>query len=188
MTSNINRVSRALAKPHFWLVVAMFAASVVLHYPQQILSTESISLLSFLGLSRHALERIFLLLPITYAGFFLGMRWGLASLAIALAIMLPRAILLSLYPTDALFETSVIIAIGGLVNLWFRAYRKEQGRYQQLLAKLESAKQGLQMQVQIVRNNAERLTTLNEISTILSQALELEDFLSVAVDKIKESP
>jgi len=131
------------------------------------------------------MERIFLLLPITYAGFFLGVKWGLASLAIALAIMLPRVFLISLYPADALFETSAIMVIGGLVNSWFRGYRKEQKRYQHLLSELESAKQGLQSQVQTVKNNAERLSTLNEVSTIVSQSLVLDDFLSVAVDKIK---
>jgi len=164
----------------------MFAVGVILHYPQQILNTDSPSLFSFLGLTRHAMERIFLLLPITYAGFFLGMKGGLTSLAIALAVMLPRVFLISLYRADALFETGIIIVIGGLVNLWFERYRKEQKRRQHLLSKLESTQQELQLQVQVIRSNAERLSTLNKVSTIVSQSLMLEDFLNVVVDKIRD--
>lgn len=132
------------------------------------------------------MERVFLLLPITYAGFFLGVRWGLASLAVALAIMLPRAILISLYSPDALFEAGVITFIGGLVNLWFREYRKEQKRYQQLLSELESAKQGLQSQIQATRKNEKRLSALNEVSSFVSQSLELENVLNIAADTVKE--
>ncbi len=103
----------------------MFAIGVILHYPQQILFTESPSLFSFLGLTRHAVERVFLLVPVTYAGFFLGTRAGTASLAVACLIMVPRVFLISLYLPDALFETIGVIVIGGIVNLWFRVHRKD---------------------------------------------------------------
>jgi len=106
----------------------MFAIGIILHYPQQILSIESPSLFSSLGLTRYAVERIFLLVPIGYAGFFLGIKAGLASSAIALAIMLPRIFLISLYPEDALFETGGVILIGGLVNLWFYMHRKDKAQ------------------------------------------------------------
>jgi len=184
------RVFRIISSPHLWAVVAMFAISVILHYPQQILSTTSPSLFSSLGLTRHAVERILLLVPIGYAGFFLGIKAGLASLAISLAIMLPRVFLISLYPSDASFETGATILIGGLMNLWFENYRREQSRRQQLLSKLEDTHQQLQSQLQsqlqIIKANAELLSTLNEVSTIFRQSLELEDFLSVAVDKVRE--
>lgn len=123
---------------HFWLVVVMFAIGVILHYPQQILSTDSPSLFSFLGLTRHAAERVLLLLPVTYAGFFLGIKAGLASLVVALAIMLPRDFLISLYPSDALFETGSVLVIGGLLNIWFQIRRKD-------IAQLKSAEKALQL-------------------------------------------
>jgi signal transduction histidine kinase len=125
-----NRVSRVVSSYHFWLVVAMFALGVVLHYPQQILGTDSPSLLAFLGLTRHSVERVFLLLPIAYVGLIFGLRAGLASLAVALAIMLPRAIFISTSPPDALFETGGIIVIGGIVNLWFYLHRRDITRLQ----------------------------------------------------------
>jgi two-component system sensor histidine kinase DegS len=123
-----NQVSRVVLNRHFWLVVAMFALGVVLHYPQQILGTDSSSLLDFLGLTRHAVERVFLLLPIAYVGLIFGFKAGLVSLAVALAIMLPRAISISTSPPDALFETGVIIVIGGIINLWFHQHRRDIAR------------------------------------------------------------
>lgn len=182
----LSRVPKIISSPHLWVVVAMFAIGVILHYPQQILSTDSPSLFSFLGLTRHAVERIYFLLPVAYAGFFLGIRAGLVSLVISAIIMLPRVFLISLYPADALFETCGVILIGGLVNLWFEQYRREQGRRQQVLLKLESAQQELQSQVQVIRSNEKRLSALNEVSAIVSQSLELEDILNAAADKVRE--
>jgi len=123
-----SRVSKVLANYRFWLVVALFALGVILHYPQQILGTDSSSLLSSLGLTRHAVERVFLLLPISYVGLVFGLKAGLVSLVVALAIMLPRAIWISSSPPDAIFESAGIIIIGGLVNLWFHFHRRDIAR------------------------------------------------------------
>ena len=138
-----SRVPKIISNPHFWIVLALFAIVIVLHYPQQILNTDSPSLFSFLGLTRHALERVLFLLPVTYAGFVFGMRAGLASLAVALVVMLPRIFLISLYLPDALLETCCIIVIGGVVNLLLQVYRREKERYQQALSKVEIAQQEL---------------------------------------------
>jgi two-component system sensor histidine kinase DegS len=181
-----NRVAKIIGNYHFWIIVAMFALGIILHYPQQLLSTSSPSLFSFLGLTRHAVERVFLLLPVTYAGFFFGIKAGLASLAIALAVMLPRVFLISSSLPDALFETCGTILIGGLVNLGFEGYRREQGRRQQALLKLEAAQQELQSQVQVIRSNEKRLAALTEVSAIVSQSLELQDVLNAAADKVRE--
>jgi two-component system sensor histidine kinase DegS len=126
--SPLNRVSNIMTNHRFWLVVVLFALGVILHYPQQILGTDSASLLSSLGLTRHAVERVFLLLPITYVGLVFGLKAGLASLGVALAIMLPRAILISSSPPDAIFESAGIIVIGGLVNIWFHFHRRDIAR------------------------------------------------------------
>lgn len=133
------RISRVISGSHFWLVLAMFALGVVLHYPQQILGTDSPSLLAFLGLTRHAVERVFLLLPVAYVGFIFGLKAGLAGLAVALAIMLPRAIWFSSSPADALFETAGIIVIGGIINLWFHWHRRDivrRKRAEEMLTKI----------------------------------------------------
>jgi two-component system sensor histidine kinase DegS len=138
MPSHISRrVLKVIAGYHFWLVVAMFVLGVVLHYPQQILGTDSPSLLASLGLTRHAVERVFFLLPVTYAALIFGIKAGLASLAVALVIMLPRAILISTSPPDALFETGGIIVIGGLVNFWLERHRRDVIKQKQLQERLK---------------------------------------------------
>jgi two-component system sensor histidine kinase DegS len=131
------RMLNVMRNPHFWAVAAMFAIVTVFHYSQQTLGTD----LPFQGLSRHAVERVFLLAPVTYASFFLGTRAGIASLAVVCAIMLPRAIFISAHPGDALLESAVVVAIGAVVNLLFYVFRKERERYQQALSALETANQ-----------------------------------------------
>lgn len=125
-----SRVSKVIRNRHFWLVVVLFALGIILHYPQEILGTESTSLFASLGLTRHAAERVYMLLPVTYAGFIFGLKAGLASLGVALAIMLPRVFLVSLYLPDALLETSGVILVGGVVNLWFHFHRRDISRRQ----------------------------------------------------------
>ena len=120
-----SRVSRIISKRHCWLVVAMFILGILLHYPQQIFGIDSPSLLSFLGLSRHTAERVFFLLPVTYAGFIFGIKAGLASLAVVLVIMLPRVFLICPSLPDALFETGGVIVVGGIVNLWFHLHSRD---------------------------------------------------------------
>ena len=182
----LNRASRIIRNPHFWIVVAMFAIGIVLHYPQQILGTSLPSLFSFLGLTRHAMERVLFLLPVTYAGFIFGIKAGLASLAVALVIMLPRAIFISSSLPDALLETGGVILIGSLVNLWFEGYRREKERRQKVVLKLEAAQQELQSHIQVIKSNEKRLAALNEVSAIVSQSLELQDVLKAATDKVRE--
>jgi len=122
--SSLSSALKLLRSYHFWLAVLLFAMVIILHYPQQILATDSPSLFSFLGLTRHALERVLILVPITYASFIFGIRGGIASLVMACLIMLPRAIFISLTPADALFESCGIIVIGGIMNLWFYMYHR----------------------------------------------------------------
>ncbi|MGB8706887.1 MAG: PAS domain S-box protein [Dehalococcoidia bacterium] len=182
----ISRLLKILSNPHFWAVVIIFAIVTALHYPQQILSTSSSSLFSFLGLSRHAVERILLLVPVSYAAFVFGTTTGFVSLAVASVIMLPRVFLISEYFPDALLETIAVILLGVLINLWFDRSRKERERRQQMLSKLEAADQQLESAYQVTRSNEKRLSALNEISAIVNQSLELEDILSAVVDKVKQ--
>jgi signal transduction histidine kinase len=164
----------------------MLVVGVILHYPQEILGTQSPSLFSGLGLTRHALERVYLLLPVAYAGLVFQMRGGLICLVAILAIMLPRAILISQFPADSLFEAGVVIVIGGLVNLWFEQYRREQGRRQQALLRLEATRQQLESYVRVIERSEKRLSAINAVSTVISQSLELQDVLEIAAAKVTE--
>ncbi len=129
----------------------MFAAGVIFHYPQQLLGIESPSLLSSWGLTRHAVERILFLVPVSYAGIFLGLRAGLASLVLTLVIFLPRVFLVSEYRYDALLESVVVLILGVIVNLWFESKRREGKLYRQLVTRLEESERGMTVSEQKYR-------------------------------------
>jgi len=125
MTSGLlSPALRVIRNPHFWVVLVMFAIGIILHYPQQLVPWNTAAASSFLGATRHTVERVFLLVPITYAGFIFGIRGGIASLLAAFFIMMPRAIFVSSVPAEALLESVGIIIVGGMVNLWFHMHRK----------------------------------------------------------------
>jgi two-component system sensor histidine kinase DegS len=170
--------------PHFWLLLAMFLVGIFLHYPEQLIGGRVPSPL--FGLERHAMERVFFLLPAIYAGVIFGIGGGLLALAVALAIMLPRAIFLSCCHSDALLETSGVILIGGLVNLWFESYQRGRQRREKVLSGLQAAQQQLQSQVRVIQMNERQLAAVHAICSIVSQSLELRDILNQAADKVME--
>jgi len=116
---------RVIRNPHFWGVLVLFAIGVILYYPEQIIPGGAVTISSLLGTTRHTAERVFFLIPVTYASFIFGLRGGVASLVAAGFIMLPRAIFISQVPVDAILESIGIIIVGGLVNLWFHMHRKD---------------------------------------------------------------
>lgn len=124
----LNTAPRVVRNPRFWLLVGLFVVGIILHYPQQLpfLGLEPPS--SLLGLTRHTVERVYLLVPIIYAGFTFGLKGGIAGLVVAFSIMLPRVILISPSPTEALLETAGVMSIGIVVNLLFQMHRREQQR------------------------------------------------------------
>ncbi len=141
MASYLNPKLKVIRNPHFWLVVALFAVGIILHYPEQLpfIGVEPPS--SFWGLTRHAIVRVYLLAPIIYTGFAFSLKGGIASLVAALGIMLPRAILTSPSPVDALFETGGVIGIGTVVNLLFYVRRREQERIRVIDSRLKVEEQ-----------------------------------------------
>jgi len=140
--ATLNPVLKVIRNYRFWIIVALFVGGIILHYPQQLpfwgVETPS----SSLGLTRHTIERVYLLAPIIYAGFTFGIKGGIASSAVALGIMLPRAILISPSQADALFETAGVISVGAAVNLIFHMHRRERehSRVSHALLKAEEEK------------------------------------------------
>jgi two-component system sensor histidine kinase DegS len=134
----IHRLWEAIRSLELWVAIAMFMVAVPLHYPERLLPFLDIEEPgSVLGLERHAIERVFILLPITYVGFLFGMRAGLAASGIALAIMLPRALFISAERSDALVDVSAVTTVGAVINFGFERIRREQERRRLIAEQLQ---------------------------------------------------
>jgi two-component system sensor histidine kinase DegS len=131
------KIFKLLCNPHFWYIMLIFLACSVLHYPEQLPFLGSMNITSFLGLERHAIERILFIIPIIYTAFIFGIKGGIVSLVIAFALMLPRVLFVSQYPRDALFEMCLSIAIGSFFCWWIDSRKKEVGKREQIIKKLE---------------------------------------------------
>ena len=125
----IRRLPEAIRSLDLLAAIVMFLVAIPLHYPEQLVPFLHIEEPgSQLGLQAHAPESLFLLLPITYLGFLFGMKAGLASSALALVIMLPRALILAEYHADALAEVGGVMAAGAVINVGFERLRRERER------------------------------------------------------------
>ena len=161
-----SQLEKAITSHHFWLVVAMLVSGIVLHYSaQERLIWPGTLPDSPLRLSRHALERVLFLLPITYATFMFGATAGLVALFVSLVIMLPRVLFVSPNPADALLETISIALISGLICwlVWIRD--REKALRQEAIARLEA---------------------VGAVSGVIIQSLELGQILDSTLDKVVE--
>jgi len=167
--------ARFWANPHFWLILILFTLVTVLQY------RESLGLLSgtdlTLGLSRHVFERILYLLIVFYASYVFGLWPGLVTVAAALVAMLPRALVQSPHPADAIMEVSMVTIIGIVLCI----YNDRIQKYQQ---KLEAVQAKLQESNREVKSYMLRLKTLNIVSSALSQSLDPKIVIATAKDKI----
>jgi two-component system, NarL family, sensor histidine kinase DegS len=113
-------------KPFFWVVVILL---VLITLPQYLVAQPTpnfvIDLLTYIGLTRHALERILYLIPILLAGLFFGWKGSCITSFIALVLMLPRDLYLSPFRIDALFETGAIFVIGIMSSAIFSLFHRE---------------------------------------------------------------
>lgn len=159
--SPAHRWRSTLASRPFWAVAAVLAATALFHYFQ----TYLLPFPANTFLSRHAVQRIIFVLPIAIATFAFGLAGGLITLALAVLIMLPRAIWLSPYPVDALIETVATAVVGYLLTWMIDAQAREKALRQKAMS---------------------RLSAINAITAIVTESLELEQILNGALDKVLE--
>jgi signal transduction histidine kinase len=159
--ATLRRSPKLLFNIHFWIVVALFGGSVLLHYPQIIPFIDPVEPNSFLSLTRHSIGRLVLLLPITYAALVFGLKAGLVSLVAAILIMLPNLFLLP-QVTDDFIEMAGIVVIGLVVNLWLESYWTDKKHRQQAYARLETAQRELQRMQQNLRFYLKQITIAQE--------------------------
>jgi len=180
------QAKRVAQNVHFWLILAMLVAISILHYAEQLGIIGTLSPSLHFGLSRHALDRTLLLVPIIYAGFTFRLGAGLITGFIALLIMLPRALFISPVPLDALLESGGVLVTGALACFWFESRLKAREQRRQATIELETTQQELQSYIRLSRSNEKRLATLNAVSNMLSRSFELEEVLHSALDMVVE--
>lgn len=165
---------------HIFCIVFIFLILTLSHYHEYLIGVpvaDKICILLPLGLLRHAIERLVYPLLVVYAGWILGANAGCATwLASALA-MLPRALIISPYPRDALIESIAALIIGGLGIVLIQIYRRSQQqqvalkasqiRYQDIFTNASDAiwVHDLKGNITIANNACEKLTgyALNEL-------------------------
>jgi PAS domain S-box-containing protein len=126
-------IIRVLTRPAFWIIFSVFALITIPHYAEAVIEPPFVGdILSYLNLSRHGFERILFLVPIVLAGFLFGLRGALLTCFLALAAMLPRAIIISEYYRDALFETGAVFVMGIILAISSGLMRQERERRIQL--------------------------------------------------------
>ncbi|MGD0352191.1 MAG: PAS domain S-box protein [Dehalococcoidia bacterium] len=102
---------------HICFLTLIFLLLTLSHYHELLASIPiigQVSIASFLGLSRYAVERFIYILLIVYAGWSLGLRFGIGTLLASGLVMLPRAIFISSTPIDSTIESIAALTIGGL--------------------------------------------------------------------------
>ncbi len=158
----MNRLKAILANQSSWILAILLVVLGLVHY----LTPQVISLpFTSHTLSRHAVDRIIFLLPIAGAALAFGRAGGLAALALAILIMLPRVFFLSPYPGDALAEVLGVGLVGYLV-VWVIESQEREKRLRQEVAS--------------------RLRSIGAVTSIVTSSLELERILDGALDKVLE--
>jgi PAS domain S-box-containing protein len=156
---SIHSFTGIFRRPEFWIIVVLFILISVPHYDETLHPPFVNRFFELVGIDRHAFERILYILPIVLAGFWFGHRGAYVASVFALAIMLPRAILISPSAGDALFEAAIIFFIGNLVGFVFASLHKERRRRTQL-------------------------DMLNQTSLVISQSLHLGPVLDSSMDSV----
>ena len=159
------RAKWLVRNPHVWVVACGLGFVAILHY----VGLEHGHLLNVLlpilpaPLTRHTLDRVLIVFPVAYAGLVFGIKGGMWTLLIAVAIMLPRALFISPRPLDATIETAVV-TVSAAVLLWMVEVQERERRLRERrLAEMEA---------------------LNSISATAVQSLNLQEVLDNSLERI----
>ena len=177
LTLNPGR-GKPFSRSSTWLLILLFVFLTFAQYAESLGHPAFLARLTeSLGLTRYTLERILYLLPIIWAGALFGWRGGAITATLALATMMPRAILISPVPEDAIVETIAVFFVGNLASFSLDSLRKEREQR----AQLEAAHRELQANLHLIEESRKRLAALNETASIISQSLDLTHVLENAV-------
>jgi len=108
------------------LIVTLLALAVLMHYGDMIPLVSAAADDSPVGLStRQSVERILILLPVTFAALVFGLRGGALTMAIGVAFLLPRAVMTSGHSDHALPEMAGVLVVAGLLVLVITQQRRD---------------------------------------------------------------
>ena len=145
----MNRFARKtielLRNPGFWLLAVLFVLITLPHYAEALGHPTFVNvIMDRLGLTRHAFERILYLAPIVWAGFMFSFRGAFIASLVALALMVPRALMESSARVDSLFETAAVFIIGNVLAITFDSLKHARERrieLEQAQTELQSSEQ-----------------------------------------------
>lgn len=114
---SLSKILRLLRNPGFWIILLLFVIISIFHYSNNLGTFLRLGeLMTDIGLTRHAFERILFLVPLVWSGFLFGVRGTIVATIIALVCMIPRIIFISEYPIDSLLETVAVVIVGCFVS------------------------------------------------------------------------
>lgn len=173
-------MKQVLKSYHFWIILAIMACGAVLYYADRIPVIQDIGTLAPIQLARYTTHRILSIIPVAYATLIFGFRAGvIVAIFISLAL-LPRALFFADPRTESLAEIAAFLFISLLLTwLIYRQQRAVRG--------LETAQKQLLVNVETMKEKEKRLAVLNQISSAVSQSLELEQVLSRAIDSVVDA-
>ena len=163
--------------PHFWAILAIMTFGAILYYADHIPWLQTILPQAPFQLARYSTYRILSIIPVAYAAFVFRWQGGVISAVLIGLALLPSAILFSSPVSAAVTETIAFFLIS-LLMTWLIH------RQQHAVRQLEKAKEELQSNVKVIKENEKRLSALNRISSTVSESLELNTVLSNAIDNV----
>jgi len=128
-------------------------------------------------MARYSTYRILSIIPVAYAAFAFQLRGGVITAIFVSLALLPRALFFSPVQAEALTETVAFFFIALLVSWLIH-------RQQRAVNQMEKARQELQSNVQVIQENESRLEALHQISSTVSESLELGQVLKNAIEKV----
>jgi PAS domain S-box-containing protein len=175
-----------LKEPHFWVILAIMTCGTIFYYADQIPWIDTVESSLRLDFARHSVHRILSILPVAYAAFVFGLSGGLLTSAVIAALLLPRVFLVSSEAEEAAVEVAAFLFIGTFVSWVIDMQNKEKARHKKTIASLEWAQGELQSHIQAIENEERRLSAINAVLGVVTESLELQDILRLALNKVSD--
>ena len=153
---------------HFWIILAIMTLGAMVYYADHIPWLQTLLPEAPFQVARYSTYRILSIIPVAYAAFVFRWQGGIVPAVLVGLALLPRAILFSTSVSAAVSETIAFFLISLLVTWLIH-------RQQHTLQQLEQVKETLQVNVKVIKDNEKRLSSLNRISSTVSETLSTLD-------------